>query len=128
MDFAVLDGEPECAKRLLLLSANFESDAYEQPGMSNSCMRSEDVGNLLKLRPFPQNQQNVVVHDELANRMSLFYAHSTPMTKSLIDSALMLVNSVSFCYFYLPVAISLTRRVPGLMCGCFGVVEQEHPC
>ncbi|KAJ1540199.1 hypothetical protein HK405_011719, partial [Cladochytrium tenue] len=23
--------------------------------------------------------------DELANRMSLFYAHSTPMTKSIID-------------------------------------------
>ncbi|KAJ3277488.1 Protein fam49a, partial [Blyttiomyces sp. JEL0837] len=30
--------------------------------------------------------QNIVVHDELANRMSLFYAHSTPMTKSIIDS------------------------------------------
>ncbi|KAJ3043808.1 Protein fam49a [Rhizophlyctis rosea] len=39
------------------------------------------------------NQQSVVVHDELANRMSLFYAHSTPMTKALIDSALMLVSS-----------------------------------
>ncbi|KAI9347194.1 protein FAM49B [Zopfochytrium polystomum] len=29
---------------------------------------------------------HIVVQDELANRMSLFYAHSTPMTKSIIDS------------------------------------------
>ncbi|RKO96506.1 hypothetical protein CXG81DRAFT_13059 [Caulochytrium protostelioides] len=28
----------------------------------------------------------VVVQDELANRMSLFYAHATPMTKAVIDS------------------------------------------
>ncbi|KAJ3411686.1 Protein fam49a [Chytridiales sp. JEL 0842] len=32
-------------------------------------------------------QYNIVVHDELANRMSLFYAHSTPMLKAMVDSA-----------------------------------------
>lgn len=30
---------------------------------------------------------NLVVNDELANRMSLFYAQSTPLTKLLIDTA-----------------------------------------
>jgi len=48
---------------------------------------------LSRMRMSNPNQQNVVVHDELANRMSLFYAHSTPMTKSLIDSSTALVNS-----------------------------------
>lgn len=32
------------------------------------------------------NQGNIVVNDELANRMSLFFAHSNPITKLLIDS------------------------------------------
>ncbi|KAJ3213192.1 Protein fam49a [Dinochytrium kinnereticum] len=35
---------------------------------------------------------NLVVHDELANRMSLFYAHSTPMAKCVIDCAQNLVR------------------------------------
>jgi hypothetical protein len=35
---------------------------------------------------------NLVVNDELANRMSLFYAQSTPLTKLLTDSALGLVS------------------------------------
>ena len=49
---------------------------------------------LSRMRMSNPGQQNVVVQDELANRMSLFYAHSTPMTKSLIDSSIMLVSSV----------------------------------
>ncbi|KAJ3279732.1 Protein fam49a [Borealophlyctis nickersoniae] len=48
---------------------------------------------LSRMRMSNPSQQNVVVHDELANRMSLFYAHSTPMTKSLIDSSIALVTA-----------------------------------
>ncbi|KAJ3005123.1 Protein fam49a [Thoreauomyces humboldtii] len=45
----------------------------------------------------PANQ-NLVVPDELANRMSLFYAHATPMSKALVDATLKLLkenNSVT---------------------------------
>ncbi|KAJ3186572.1 Protein fam49a [Gaertneriomyces sp. JEL0708] len=41
------------------------------------------------------SQQNVVVPDELANRMSLFYAHATPMTKALVDATMKLVKENS---------------------------------
>ncbi|KAJ1558066.1 Protein fam49a [Nowakowskiella sp. JEL0078] len=48
---------------------------------------------LSKIKMTTQSQQNVVVQDELANRMSLFYAHSAPMMKSLVDSIGLLVKS-----------------------------------
>lgn len=41
---------------------------------------------LSRMRMGNNSQKNIVVHDELANRMSLFYANATPMTRSLIDS------------------------------------------
>jgi hypothetical protein len=37
------------------------------------------------------NKQNIPVNDELANRMSLFYAYSTPMFKAVTDSTLAFV-------------------------------------
>jgi len=37
------------------------------------------------------NKQTIPVNDELANRMSLFYAYSTPMFKSVTDSTLQFV-------------------------------------
>lgn len=36
--------------------------------------------------------QNFVVPDELANRMSLFYANANPMSKTLVDSATAFIN------------------------------------
>ncbi|KND02994.1 uncharacterized protein SPPG_02067 [Spizellomyces punctatus DAOM BR117] len=47
---------------------------------------------LSRMRMANPSQQNVVVPDELANRMSLFYAHATPMTKSLVDATMKLVK------------------------------------
>jgi len=41
------------------------------------------------------NKQNVPVNDELANRMSLFYAYSTPMFKAITDSTLAFVSPSS---------------------------------
>ncbi|KAJ3056516.1 Protein fam49a [Rhizophlyctis rosea] len=84
---------------------------------------------LSRMRMSNPNQQNVVVHDELANRMSLFYAHSTPMTKSLIDSALMLVNSVSFRLFLCPANRSIPAEnvtdVFAVFCGiCYNAVTK----
>lgn len=41
---------------------------------------------------FQINKQNIPVNDELANRMSLFYAYSTPMFKAVTDATLMFVS------------------------------------
>jgi len=41
------------------------------------------------------NKQTIPVNDELANRMSLFYAYSTPMFKAVTDSTLNFVNPES---------------------------------
>jgi len=38
------------------------------------------------------NKQNIPVNDELANRMSFFYAYSTPMFKAVTDSTLTFVD------------------------------------
>ncbi|KAJ3159520.1 Protein fam49a [Geranomyces michiganensis] len=51
-----------------------------------------------RMRTANPSNQTMVVPDELANRMSLFYAHATPMTKTLVDATTKLLkenNSVS---------------------------------
>ncbi|KAJ3117740.1 Protein fam49a [Nowakowskiella sp. JEL0407] len=50
---------------------------------------------LNKMKMSASAAHGIVVQDELANRMSLFYAHSSPMMKSLSDSTINLINSKS---------------------------------
>ncbi|KAJ3359307.1 Protein fam49a [Kappamyces sp. JEL0680] len=62
------------------------------------------------------NQGNIVVNDELANRMSLFFAHSNPLSKALIDS---LTNAISM----VGRACSLQRKLNGTrVVECFGIL------
>ncbi|KAI8821852.1 uncharacterized protein EV422DRAFT_435082 [Fimicolochytrium jonesii] len=45
-----------------------------------------------RMRMANPSQQNTVVPDELANRMSLFYAHANPMSKAMVDATLKLLK------------------------------------
>jgi hypothetical protein len=45
-----------------------------------------------------KSKADAVVSDDLANKMSLFFAHATPFTKSLIDSLATSITTVClFC-------------------------------
>lgn len=61
---------------------------------------------------FVQGQTGNEVDNELANRMSLFYASATPMLKMLSDATSKFVSDVSlFSYFSLSFALRLC--IPG---------------
>ncbi|KAJ3392315.1 Protein fam49a [Lobulomyces angularis] len=70
---------------ILYICAQFDEIKISNPNIQNDF--SYYRRTLSKMRMVNPSPQNLVVNDELANRMSLFYAHSTPLTKSLIDSA-----------------------------------------
>ncbi|KAI8918496.1 hypothetical protein DFJ77DRAFT_428342 [Powellomyces hirtus] len=63
-------------------------------------------------------QQNLVVPDELANRMSLFYAHATPMTKSLVDATIRLNRTVTA-----DAATTILSIISGI---CYNAVIKER--
>lgn len=46
---------------------------------------------------FPQAEEHNEVDNELANRMSLFYANATPMLKTLSDATTKFVSKVGGC-------------------------------
>jgi len=47
-----------------------------------------------------QKDVNIKVRDELANRMSLFYAYPTPMMKVLSETTAGFLTSVFFFFFF----------------------------
>ncbi|KAI9106085.1 hypothetical protein DFS34DRAFT_45315 [Phlyctochytrium arcticum] len=66
------------------------------------------------------SQQNVVVPDELANRMSLFYAHATPMTKSLVDATMKLVKEESVSPDSVTTILAIISGI------CYNAVSKER--
>ncbi|KAL3897013.1 MAG: hypothetical protein SGCHY_003705 [Lobulomycetales sp.] len=92
----VLENLEQCqatAKKLadiLYISAQFDEIKIGNPSIQNDF--SYYRRTLSKMRMSNPAPMNLVVNDELANRMSLFYAQSTPLTKLLIDTAQGLVS------------------------------------
>jgi hypothetical protein len=74
---------------------------FDDLKMTNSSIQNDFSyyrRTLTRLKTFPENKhllENAVVKDDLANRMSLFYAYPTPMLKTLIDSLSNLSSSNS---------------------------------
>ena len=58
-----------------------------------------EKNNNEKPKEMPREKYPIVVHDELANRMSLFYANATPMLRCIIDASIKTVRGVSFFFF-----------------------------
>ncbi|TPX57770.1 hypothetical protein PhCBS80983_g03589 [Powellomyces hirtus] len=77
-----------------------------------------DVLHFVSLFDELKAQQNLVVPDELANRMSLFYAHATPMTKSLVDATIRLNRTVTA-----DAATTILSIISGI---CYNAVIKER--
>jgi hypothetical protein len=107
MDFLCrenLEGNQATLKKLadlLFVSSGFDDLKVSNPNIQNDF--SYYRRTLSKMRMQNPNPSTQVVGDELANRMSLFYAHSTPCMKLLIDSCTNLtmkgvtIESISEC-------------------------------
>jgi hypothetical protein len=55
---------------------------------------------LSKLKPGNEMLQQIVVKDELANKMSLFYAYPTPMLRCIIDAMTVFMKSVPRMFLF----------------------------
>ncbi|KAI8916306.1 hypothetical protein EDD86DRAFT_198247 [Gorgonomyces haynaldii] len=69
---------------LLAFCSEFDAVKMNNPNIQNDFSYYRRTVSKMKMQ---NSNLQIVVSDELANRMSLFFAHATPMTKSLIDSA-----------------------------------------
>lgn len=93
------DDQPGHPEWLQLLSSNHQPHADQQPVCKNNQLvtlltplKCSIHGNLLL---FFQADAGSEVNNELANRMSLFYASATPMLKMLSDATSKFVSDVS---------------------------------
>lgn len=95
------DDQPGHPERLQLLPSNHQPHADQQRVCKNhwSGDAATDFGpNPAPNRPLPaliQAETGSEVNNELANRMSLFYASATPMLKALSDATSKFVADVS---------------------------------
>jgi len=67
------------------------------------------------------NKQTIPVNDELANRMSLFYAYSTPMFKAVTDATLLFVSPNSKSGI---AASQVSECLSLLTCICYNAVSK----
>ncbi|KAI8849608.1 hypothetical protein BC829DRAFT_416657 [Chytridium lagenaria] len=88
-----LEAHQATARRLadlLHFTSTFDELKMSNPNIQNDFSYYRRTLSRMRMANIATN--NLVVHDELANRMSLFYAHSSPMAKCVIDSAQNLVR------------------------------------
>ncbi|KAJ3156296.1 Protein fam49a [Irineochytrium annulatum] len=89
--------ESHQASAKLLADLLSTASQFDELKMSNPAIQNDFSyyrRTLSRLRMSGSNSQNLVVNDELANRMSLFYAHSAPMTKCVIDATVLCARNV----------------------------------
>eukprot|EP01136_Pigoraptor_vietnamica_P013064 Opistho-1_new@53655 len=64
----------------------FDDLKMTNPAIQNDFSYYRRTLNRMKMNPNQSGMQNLAVKDELANKMSLFYAYPTPMLKCLSDA------------------------------------------
>src|SRR4051812_42351693 len=75
------------------------------PAIQNDFSYYRRTLNRMKLA---KKDMNIKIRDELANRMSLFFAYPTPMMKVLSDTTVKFLSSVSISINFCLFSISLT--------------------
>lgn len=76
---------------LLDFVLTFDELKMTNPAIQNDFSYYRRIVNRFKISNQEYNDQQLEVSNELANRISLFYAHATPMLKTLSDSTMQFV-------------------------------------
>ncbi|KAI9207593.1 uncharacterized protein BJ171DRAFT_278041 [Polychytrium aggregatum] len=114
-----LESHQATAKRLadmLHFASKFDEIKMNNPNIQNDFSFYRRTLSRMRMS---NTQRAVIVNEDLANRMSLFYAHATPMTKSLIDSTQVALSRRNFSEEALTDCLSILCAI------CYNIVSKN---